>query len=137
MKKFLTLSLFLILPFSSLNAKINESDKEKLVKCLGLYAAHSFLTQDKLSLENIEHSLGGKKFLIKYLQENGMDEDEVNKKMIEITDNIYGQPFDEKGSKDCDTYVYNLIPGSKEKIDELGSNQYYQKYKEVMPDSPK
>ena len=124
MKKFLTLSLFLILPFSSLNAKINDSDKEKLVKCLGLYAAHSFLTQDKLSLENIEHSLGGKKFLIKYLQENGMDKDEVNKKMIEITDEIYGQPFDEKGSKDCDTYVYNLIPGSKEKMDELGSNQY-------------
>tara|TARA_B100001778_G_scaffold9627_1_gene7698 strand:- start:101 stop:475 length:375 start_codon:yes stop_codon:yes gene_type:complete len=124
MKKFLTLSLFLILPFSSLNAKINDSDKEKLVKCLGLYAAHSFLTQDKLSLENIEHSLGGKKFLIKYLQENGMDKDEINKKMIEITDEIYGQPFDEKGSKDCDTYVYNLIPGSKEKIDELGSNQY-------------
>ena len=124
MKKFLTLSLFLILPFSFLNAKINDSDKEKLVKCLGLYAAHSFLTQDKLSLENIEHSLGGKKFLIKYLQENGMDEDEVNIKMIEITYNIYGQPFDEKGSKDCDTYVYNLIPGSKEKIDELGSNQY-------------
>ena len=124
MKKFLTLSLFLILPFSSLNAEINDLDKEKLVKCLGLYAAHSFLTQDKLSLENIEHSLGGKKFLIKYLQENDMDEDEVNKKMIEITDKIYGQPFDEKGSKDCDTYVYNLIPGSKEKIDELGSNQY-------------
>ena len=124
MKKFLTLSLFLILPFSFLNAKINDSDKEKLVKCLGLYAAHSFLTQDKLSLENIEHSLGGKKFLIKYLQENGMDEDEINKKMIEITDEIYGQPFDEKGSKDCDTYVYNLIPDSKEKINELGSNQY-------------
>ena len=124
MKKFLTLSLFLILPFSSLNAKINDSDKEKLVKCLGLYAAHSFLTQDKWSLENIEHSLGGKKFLIKYLQENGMAEDEINKKMIEITDKIYGQPFDEKGSKDCDTYVYNLIPGSKEKMDELGSNQY-------------
>ena len=124
MKKFLTLSLFLILLFSSSNAKINDSDKERLVKCLGLYAAHSFLTQDKLSLENIEHSLGGKKFLIKYLQENGMDKDEVNKKMIEITDEIYGQPFDEKGSKDCDTYVYNLIPGSKEKIDELGSNQY-------------
>ena len=119
MKKFLTLSLFLILPFSSLNAKINDSDKEKLVKCLGLYAAHSFLTQDKLSLENIEHSLGGKKFLIMYLIENGMDKDEVNKKMIEITDKIYGQPFDEKGSKDCDTYVYNLIPGSKEKMDEL------------------
>ena len=31
--------------------------------------------------------------------------------MIEITDKIYGQPFDEKGSKDCDIYVYNLIPG--------------------------
>ena len=124
MKKLLTLSLFVILSFSSSNAKINDSDKEKLVKCLGLYAAHSFLTQDKLSLENIEHSLGGKKFLIKYLQENGIDKDEVNKKMIEITDEIYGQPFDEKGSKDCDTYVYNLIPCSKEKIDELGSNQY-------------
>ena len=124
MKKFLILSLFLILSFSSSNAVISEADKEKLVKCLGLYAAHSFLTQDKLSLENIEHSAGGKKFLAMYLVENGMNENEVNKKMIEITDEIYGQPFDEKGSKNCDVYVYNLIPGSKEKIDVLGSNQY-------------
>ena len=124
MKKFLILSLFLILSFSSSNAVISEADKEKLVKCLGLYAAHSFLTQDKLSLENIEHSAGGKKFLAMYLVENGMNENEVNKKMIEITDEIYGQPFDEKGSKNCDVYVYNLIPGSKEKIAELGSNQY-------------
>ena len=124
MKKLLTLSLFVILSFSSSNAKINESDKEKLIKCLGLYAAHSFLTQDKLSLAKIEHSLGGKKFLTMYLLENGMNDDEVNKQMVEITDEIYGQPFDEKGSKNCDTYVYNLIPGSKEKIDELGSNQY-------------
>jgi|TARA_B100001540_G_scaffold304449_1_gene314185 hypothetical protein len=124
MKNFLIFILFIILSFSSSNAKVNKSDKEKLIKCLGLYAAHSFLTQDKLSLENIEHSLGGKKFLTMYLIENGMNEDEVNKKMIEITDEIYGQPFDEKGSKNCDLYVYNLIPGSKEKIDELGSNQY-------------
>ena len=124
MKKLLTLSIFIILSFSSSNAKINESDKEKLIKCLGLYAAHSFLTQDKLSLAKIEHSLGGKKFLTMYLLENGMSEDEVNKKMVEITDEIYGQPFDEKSSKNCDVYVYNLIPGSKEKIDVLGSNQY-------------
>ena len=124
MKKLLTLSIFIILSFSSSNAKINESDKEKLIKCLEIYAAHSFLTQDKLSLAKIEHSLGGKKFLTMYLLENGMSEDEVNKKMVEITDEIYGQPFDEKGSKNCDVYVYNLIPGSKEKIDVLGSNQY-------------
>ena len=89
MKKLLTLSIFIILSFSSSNAKINESDKEKLIKCLGLYAANSFLTQDKLSLAKIEHSLGGKKFLTMYLLENGMSEDEVNKK-IEI--------FREKGS---------------------------------------
>ena len=124
MKKILTISLLIILSFSSSNAKINETDKEKLIKCLGLYAAHSFLTQDKLSLAKIEHSLGGKKFLTMYLLENGMNEDEVNKKMVEITDEIYEQPFDEKGSKNCDVYVYNLIPGSKEKIAELGSNQY-------------
>ena len=124
MKKILTISLLIILSFSSSNAKINETDKEKLIKCLGLYAAHSFLTQDKLSLAKIEHSLGGKKFLTMYLLENGMNEDEVNKQMVEITDEIYGQPFDEKGSKNCDVYVYNLIPGSKEKIAELGSNQY-------------
>ena len=47
-----------------------------------------------------------------------------NKKMVEISDKIYGQPFDEKASKNCDNYIYNLIPGSKEKMDELGSNQY-------------
>ena len=124
MKSFFTLIIFMIFAFSQSNAEISESQKEKLVNCLGLYAAHSFLTQDKLSLANIEHALGGKKFLSTYLEENGMSAEEVNKKMIEITDKIYGQPFDEKASKNCDDYVYNLIPGSKEKMDELGSNQY-------------
>ena len=124
MKSFFTLIVFMIFAFSQSNAEISESQKEKLVNCLGLYAAHSFLTQDKLSLANIEHSLGGKKFLSTYLEEYGMSAEEVNKKMIEITDKIYGQPFDEKASKNCDDYVYNLIPGSKEKMDELGSNQY-------------
>ena len=124
MKNFFIFIFFIIFIFTKSNAEITKLEKEKLVECLGLYAAHSFLTQDKLSLANIEHALGGKKFLSTYLEENGMSAEEVNKKMIEITDKIYGQPFDEKGSKDCDTYVYNLIPGSKEKIDELGSNQY-------------
>ena len=124
MKNFFTLIAFTVFAFSQSNAEISTSQKDELVECLGLYAAHSFLTQDKLSLANIEHSLGGKKFLSMYLTENGMGEEEVNKKMIEITDKIYGQPFDEKASKNCDDYVYNLIPGSKEKMDELGSNQY-------------
>ena len=124
MKNFFIFTFFIIFVFTKSNADISKLEKEKLVECLGLYAAHSFLTQDKLSLAKIEHSLGGKKFLTMYLLENGMSEDEVNKKMVEITDEIYGQPFDEKGSKNCDVYVYNLIPGSKEKIDVLGSNQY-------------
>ena len=124
MKNFFIFIFFIIFVFTKSNAEISKLEKEKLVECLGLYAAHSFLTQDKLSLAKIEHSLWGKKFLTMYLLENGMNEDEVNKKMVEITDEIYGQPFDEKGSKNCDVYVYNLIPGSKEKIDVLGSNQY-------------
>ena len=124
MKNFFIFTFFIISVFTKSNADISKLEKEKLVECLGLYAAHSFLTQDKLSLANIEHALGGKKFLSTYLEENGMSAEEVNKKMIEITDKIYGQPFDEKASKNCDDYVYNLIPGSKEKMDELGSNQY-------------
>ena len=63
MRSFFTLTVLMIFSFSQSNAEISGSKKEKLVKCLGLYAAHSFLTQDKLSLANIEHSLGGKKFL--------------------------------------------------------------------------
>ena len=109
MRSFFTLTVLMIFTFSQSNAEISGSKKEKLVKCLGLYAAHSFLTQDKLSLANIEHSLGGKKFLSMYLVENGMSEEEVNKKMVEISDKIYGQPFDEKASKNCDNYIYNLI----------------------------
>ena len=66
------------------------SKKKRLgLNAVGLYAAHSTMkkTQDKLSLANIEHSLGGKKFLSMYLTENGMSEEEVNKKskkMIEM-----------------------------------------------------
>ena len=78
MKNFFTLIALTVFTFSQSNAEISTSQKEKIVECLGLYAAHSFLTQDKLSLANIEHSLGGKKFLSMYLTENGMGEEEVN-----------------------------------------------------------
>ena len=95
---------------------------QKIVKMSGIINIPIYLAL-KILIEIIQ-KLGGKKFLSMYLTENGMSEEEVNKKMIEITDKIYGQPFDEDASKNCDNYVYNLIPGSKEKMDELGSNQY-------------
>ena len=60
MKSYFTLIVFIIFAFSQSNAEISESQKEKLVNCLGLYAAHSFLTQDKLSLANIEMAVNNR-----------------------------------------------------------------------------
>ena len=62
MKSFFTLIVFMIFAFSQSNAEISESQKEKLVNCLGLYAAHSFLTQDKLSLATLNILLEEKSF---------------------------------------------------------------------------
>ena len=117
-------SLFL---FSVANAAghLSEKDKKATLKCTGLYYANSMIPQGTLELDKIVFSISAKKYLTSYLITEGMKEDFINKELNKSVDELYGKPYDEKKTGDCNKYIYKLIPESKAEIDKLVKSGIY------------
>jgi len=125
MKKiYIILSLFL---FTTLNATGHLSDKDKkaTLECAGLYYANSMIPQGTLKLDKIVHSIAAKKFLTSYLIIEGVKEDVVNSELNKSVDELYGKPYNEKKTINCDKYIYRLIPESKVEIEKLVKSGIY------------
>ena len=123
MKKIIT--LISILFITSAYADMSEDDKKKTVECAGIYYANSMIPQAELELEKIVHSFAAKKFLSSYLVKEGVNEDNLNKELIKIVDERYGKPYEENTTKECDSFIYKLIPNSKSEIDKLVKSGIY------------
>ena len=117
-------SLFM---FSVANAAghLSEKDKKATLKCTGLYYANSMIPQGTLELDKIIFSIAAKKYLTSYLITEGMKEDFINKELNKSVDELYGKPYDEKKTSDCNKYIYKLIPESKAEIDKLVKSGIY------------
>ena len=125
MKKIITLvSLFL---FSVANAAghLSKKDKKATLKCTGLYYANSMIPQGTLELDKIVFSIAAKKYLTSYLIKEGVKEDFINSELNKSVDELYGKPYDEKKTGDCNKYIYKLIPESKAGIDKLVKSGIY------------
>ena len=125
MKKFFII-LFLT-AFSSAYAAghLSEKDKKATLKCTGLYYANSMIPQGTLELDKIIFSIAAKKYLTSYLITEGMKEDFINKELNKSVDELYGKPYDERITGECDEYIYKLIPESKSEIDKLVKSGIY------------
>ena len=123
MKKIIT--LFSILFLSSAYAGMSDDDKNKTIECAGIYYANSMIPQAELELDKIVHSFAAKKFLSSYLVKEGVNEDNLNKELIKIVDVRYGKPYEENTTKECDRFIYQLIPNSKDEIDKLVKSGIY------------
>ena len=124
MKK-LILTLISILFLTSAYAGMSDENKERVIKCAGIYYSNSMIPQGELELEKIVHSFAAKKFLSTYLVDEGVNEDNLNKELIKVVDERYGKPYDENTTKECDSFVYKLIPNSKSEIDKLVKSGIY------------
>ena len=125
MKQIITfLSLFL---FTSVNAggHLSDKDKKATLECTGLYYANSMIPQGTLELDKIVYSISAKKFLTSYLIKEGLKEDAINSKLNGFVDELYGKPYDDKKTTDCDKFIYKLIPGSKAEIEKLVKSGIY------------
>ena len=123
MKKIITLISILFL--TSAYAGMSDDDKKKTIECAGIYYANSMIPQAELELEKIVHSFAAKKFLSSYLVKEGANEDNLNKELIKIVDERYGKPYEENTTKECDNFIYKLIPNSKDEIDKLVKSGIY------------
>ena len=124
MKK-ITITFLSILFLTSAYAGMSDGDKKKTIECAGIYYANSMIPQAELELDKIVHSFAAKKFLSSYLVKEGVNEDNLNKELIKIVDVRYGKPYEESTTKECDSFIYQLIPNSKDEIDKLVKSGIY------------
>ena len=126
MKKILC---YLVIIFSPIvcfaDGHLTENQKKKTVECAGIYYANSMIPQAELELDKIVHSFATKKFLSSYLVKEGVNEDSLNQELIKIVDIRYGKPYEENTTKECDSFIYKLIPNSKDEIDKLVKSGIY------------
>ena len=124
MKNFL-----IILIFSFVNtfafADMSDNDKSKTLECTGIYYANSMIPQGELELEKIVHSFAAKKYLNSYLIEAGVNEEKLNKEVLKVVDVRYGKPYEEETTKECDNFIFKLIPGSKDEIKKIAESGIY------------
>ena len=104
---------------------MSDKEKSKIIECTGIYYANSMIPQAELELDKIVHSFAAKKFLSSYLVKEGVNEDNLNKELIKIVDVRYGKPYEENTTKECDSFIYKLIPNSKSEIDKLVKSGIY------------
>jgi len=123
-KFFSILSLFLLINFSA-SAGMSDSDKSKSIECTGIYYANSMIPQGELELEKIVHSFAAKKFLNSYLIKEGVEEEKLNKEVLKVVDIRYGKPYEEETTKNCDNFIYKLIPSSKDEIRKIAESGIY------------
>tara|TARA_B100001093_G_scaffold277268_1_gene264991 strand:- start:853 stop:1230 length:378 start_codon:yes stop_codon:yes gene_type:complete len=122
--------LFIILiltAFSSAYAggHLSSKDKKATLECAGLYYANSMIPQGSLELDKIVHSIASKKFLTTFLIKEGIKEDLVNSELNKFVDELYGKPYNEKRTGDCDKFINKLIPESKKEIEKLVKSGIY------------
>ena len=104
---------------------LSSKDNKTTLKCAGLYYANSMIPQGTLKLDKIVHSIASKKFLTSYLIKEGVKEEVVNSELNKSVDELYGKPYNEKKTINCDKYIYRLIPESKVEIEKLVKSGIY------------
>ena len=126
MRKIFIYLLFLFSPIISYaDGYLSEDQKKKTIECAGIYYANSMIPQAELELDKIVHSFAAKKFLSSYLVGEGVNEDNLNKELIKVVDARYGKPYEENTTSECDSFIFELIPNSKDEIEKLIKSGIY------------
>ena len=112
-------------------AGMSNSDKSKTIECTGIYYTNSMIPQGELELEKIVQSFAAKKFLNSHLIKEGVEEEKLNKEVLKVVDVRYGKPYEEEITKECDNFIFKLIPGSKDEIKKIAESLGYINTKEI------
>tara|TARA_B110001452_G_scaffold236529_1_gene215884 strand:+ start:145 stop:522 length:378 start_codon:yes stop_codon:yes gene_type:complete len=125
MKNILFIEIIILFFLFPAYADMSDENKSKTIECTGIYYANSMIPQGELELEKIVQSFAAKKFLNSYLIKEGVEEEKLNKKILEIVDSRYGKPYDEETTRECDNFIFKLIPGSKDEIKKIAESGIY------------
>ena len=124
MKKIFTDLIFIVI-CNTVYAGMSDNEKSKAIECTGIYYANSMIPQGELELEKIVHSFAAKKYLNSYLIDAGVNEEKLNKEVLKVVDVRYGKPYEEETTKECDNFIFKLIPGSRDEIKKIAESGIY------------
>ena len=124
-KKILIILSFVFVSSAFATGHLSPKDKKATLQCAGLFYANSMIPQGNLKLDKIVHSIASKKFLTSYLIKEGLEENLINQELNKSVDKLYGKPYDENKTSECDKFIYKLIPESKKDIDKLVKSGIY------------
>tara|TARA_X000001036_G_scaffold437169_1_gene481924 strand:+ start:1645 stop:2022 length:378 start_codon:yes stop_codon:yes gene_type:complete len=125
MKKLILITISFFIMSTVSQSDMTDGDKSKTIECTGIYYANSMIPQGELELEKIVHSFAAKKFLSSYLIKKGVEEEKLNKETLKIVDIRYGKAYEEETTKECDNFIFKLIPGSKDEIKKIAESGIY------------
>ena len=118
-KTFLSLVIIFYTTISFAGGHISNEDKEKAIKCLGHYTSISFIPANEIEAIRLEYALASYKIVREYLLNEKVKSDEINKGTNKELDKLIGKPFNEERNDKCNSFIYNLIPDSKNQIEKL------------------
>ena len=98
---------------------ITKKDKERAIKCLGHYTSISFIPANEIEAIRLEYALASYKIVREYLLNEKVKSDEINKGTNKELDKLIGKPFNEERNDKCNSFIYDLIPNSKNQIEKL------------------
>ena len=84
-----------------------------------IYTSISFIPANEIEAIRLEYALASYKIVRKYLLNEKVKGEEINKGTNEELDKLIGKPFNEERNDKCNSFIYDLIPGSKDKIEKL------------------
>ena len=124
-KKILIILSFVFVSSAFATGHLSPKDKKATLQCAGLFYANSMIPQGNLKLDKIVHSIASKKFLTSYLIKEGLEENFINQELNKSVDELYGKPYNEKKTSECDEFIYELLPNSKKEVDKLVKSGIY------------
>ena len=124
MKKLIILISTLFL-FTSANAGMSDSEKNRAWECSGIYMANYFLPSgETFEYSMKEKSMASVKVLKTYALEIGISEKEWDDGVNKGVDKHYGSKYDEAKTNACHSFVNKLVPNGEEKVKKVIQTLY-------------
>jgi hypothetical protein len=116
-------SIFFI--FTTSQANMSNSDKDKAWDCSGIYMANYFLPSgEEFEYSMKEHSMASVKVLKNYALEIGIQEKEWDEGVNKGVDKYYGSKYDEARTKTCDSFLNKLVPDGENRVKKVIQTLY-------------
>ena len=126
MKKIIIGFIFILITTTS-NSEISKNEISESLKCAGIFTATQFIKQDELpngDLAYKENSLAAAKVTRDFLSSEGVSDEKINSGINSTVDEMFGKPYQETLMDNCYTFIFELIPNGKEKIEETARTIY-------------